>query len=364
MLCNKCGSTLGDEAVFCSKCGMAVSAGNISERKSNLMKLAAIILASMIVLGGVIFAISAMFFGGGNCLAVTADSIINIAKLSSFDFNLSVELPGDTEFTYEGILSLGKDLKSSILDVTCTEKYYNYYSRQIYEDEMRLVFYNDTWATSDLDYGNEYYEYGSNSIKTAEIILNNLVGKKIEINSLVKNRRWDKKKIDEILGKIASAMNDFDKDEAFGVLEDFLYKECNKKDVLDSFVSGSRKKRVGIKTEYVYTVNLGDFFEEFDGYIRKVQKNGSKGDKVGAKAWADLLEGLHISGMGDGELDVIVVVGPGNVLHSLSFEASYYGESFLNVDVVVSNHNKAKLNIDDVKNFIEAAKKNDGSWDF
>ena len=351
MFCSKCGNEFADDAGKCPSCNEATRSAVVAKPKVWVPKFFVIILAAIVFLGAICLV---LFLGGGNYVTVTFDSVANVSKLSSFDFSISVEGKNE-EMLLDGSLVLGKDLKESILDVTIESKGSS--SWNSYEEKTRVVFNENKLALSELYYGDEYYSYEEDVIEGAEKYLNNLIGKKINLNSFVKNKHWDIEKINETMMKYMALSGD---EITTDVLQDFLGKECKKKSVWSSFISDGKKK-VGLKTEYTYTIEVDDFIEELGGYLRKVQKSGSSKKKEEAKYWEEMLE--EMGGVLGKKADVTLVVGAGKKLHSLSIK-THVGNENININIEISNHNKAKADGDDITKFFDAAEEYNDTWGY
>ena len=442
MYCPECGAELQETAKFCDKCGtdqrktaentqMQTQTTITLEPVSPVRKPAAVKLISIIVAVAAVLCIGAAGFiflpkilsgskpKADNCLAVSLDAIENMAELSSFEYEIAVN-DGYEAFGMGGFLSLGKDLYSSVFEMTIDQEqtkgralfyggFFGVYSHSTYDDWDDYESYEYIDVKSILD---EIFDMASGmGVDVGEI--------GIDINNFVKDGRFNFDEFNKINEKMSHNASDYIGDlDDFGIegdfdisgyldklpelskelnkiFENFLYVACEKEAFLGEFVSDIDIKKEGSSTTYNYTVSLTKLAKTLTQYmidnVPKYPELSALLEDIAASRKMTLDELLSfisytmrnaLEDTSDGndffefdEIKFSVTVSKDRLLEkfAISFDVTIYdweydgitGEytsteklSTVLFEITLSEHNKVKADMAEIESFMKKAKEN------
>ena len=426
MFCNKCGTQLLDESIFCSKCGANV-AGTVSpsviespsvpvdlstpsKGKTGKRRFLEVLIVFIVLITGVL-GYECFFNKEVNYIQATYEAIKNISQLSEFDFELTI----DGQAISSGSIRLGKDVKSSVMDITIGSGYDEQrfavvngdfaQTSYIYSDIYRSALGSQWYDSNDLrdmrEYlGDELYEraylYQENVCGLLAKTVKDGVGISIDFNKFVSDGHFNFKAINEAIdeavesatkaaGGMASPQLNFS-DEEFDeylekqqfraianfaktwkeyldiaggpVMENFFTQECDNSMVFVDFFQRSTNKGL---TTYSFSVDVKRFLHEFKKYVDTGVKKGKKEfDNELWQVFSELDED-DIDYMDDINIDFDVTVDKNNVLHSITLHSmTIEGDKIPQIVYTIKNHNKSAVDIDELEDFIQEAKLNSG----
>ena len=369
MFCTKCGAQMSNEETFCSACGEYNGQVPLDMPKGKEWRIAAIIACAVLIVGaGVFAACEFLFKPSDNCLQVTYQAMKNISELSEFDFNTTIA----GEETIEGSVRLGKDVRSSVINVEA--------------GEHRMVLVNGDFAMKSTNFLYPSYTYQEDVCGFLADKLEDGLGVRVDFNGTVKDGRIVLDPIDKAIKEITDTMDDMNPpalnlgvsrpdDSTYmvrsvvrylenwkeylsmasgPVVENFFMNKCKDEKLLEKIVSDLKVSTKDGLTTYRFTVEAKELAYAFKDYVDEgVRKNKEEFD---SDLWRQISEfdKDDIDEIDDVELDFVVTVDKKNMMHSLKVE----GDDILIISYKLTNHNKSKVDVADAEDFIEEARKN------
>ncbi len=382
MFCKNCGTAINEGSRFCPKCGWdSTGAGNAQQsnaqqsnaQQSNYQQVNAQsaaqysadgvymppankksktpILAAVGVLA-VIAVVLAVLFTRSNPLARTIKAAANLKGMKGADISASLDA-GYDNFDVDLSFKLGKDTEHSLMEL----------EGRMDGDTVRVAFADgDLGMTED----GEYYGFYKDFLDEVEDELNGSLeelGIKVDINKLVKNGKLNEKYIKELAED--AKPEDYDEDMVEGMakmINDFIFKECNKSKVWKSFIDDYEKSG----GKYSYSVDVAKLGLAFIDYIEDCKDSGNKKVKEAAKfleenVFDDNLKEVK-SALREGKGEIVIDVEystKGGRLASLEMS---YDEG--KVSLEIENYNKPDIDEDDIKDFLDECEDGQDDYDY
>ena len=356
-----------------------------------------------------------------NCVTVTLESISSISGLSSFDYKVDFN-DGEYDYHAEGYYKLGKDYYDSIFELN------TYYNDEYSETTGKAVFHKGSLGIYSIEsYGEwddepyEYYEYIDSEMITDALFESlramgiDISENDIDINKFIKDGKFNIVEINRLAEIIDEKMSKSNPDDyGYGGLSDylqntekmakeisklaqnFLYVQCEKKDVLNEFATNLDISKNGELTTYNYTIKISKLINSFVKYLIKsvpeypelsnaLTKFANDSEMSLAEFLNAMAEELtyELENVIDDETDEIKIsltVTKKRVLEKLSVSfntISYdyiYGTSFddyeitektvtVSFEITLDNHNKVTADLDKADSFLKKAKEKAESYD-